>query len=275
MATLSAKNGRFAVSYRRRGQRSRVGLPKAMPHTDTSEDALLGGRVRFRQPNGGYRVNVDSLLLADFANVGRPARVAVDLGAGVGLVSLLLAHHGAARELVLVEREPSFASIARENLASVNVPSAVYELDVNDEELPQQFGGRVDLVVSNPPFFNHDEHRAPEDELRERARLGELVPFVVASAKLLSGPKARAVFVYPARSLTQLFAAAERTELVPKRLRFVHSFIDRPARLALIELRRARPGGLVVSPPFVEWTEPGVATAEMKALSLGSASEQK
>jgi tRNA1Val (adenine37-N6)-methyltransferase len=242
---------------------------------DTSEDSLLGGRVRFRQPSGGYRVNVDSLLLADFASVGRPARLAADLGAGVGLVSLLLAHHGAARELVLIEREPEFAKVARENLAALSVPSLVHEFDVSDGELSKQLGGRVDLVVSNPPFFNHEEHRPPEDELRERARLGELQPFVDASAALLSGPKARAAFVYPARSLTQLFAAAERAGLVPKRLRMVHSFIERPARLALIELRRARPGGLVVEAPFVEWSTPGVATPEMNALSLGSVSEKK
>jgi hypothetical protein len=55
----------------------------------------------------------------------------------------------------------------------------------------------------------------------------------------------------------------------------VHSFVDRPARLALIELRRARPGGLVVEAPFVEWSAPGVATPEMNALSLGSVSEKK
>jgi tRNA1(Val) A37 N6-methylase TrmN6 len=41
--------------------------------------------------------------------------------------------------------------------------------------------------------------------------------------------------------------------LVPKRLRFVHARNDEPARLALVELRAARPGGLVIEPPLVEW----------------------
>ena len=247
----------------------------ATPLPETSSDSLLAGRVRFRQPTHGYRVNVDSLLLADFANVGRRANVAVDLGAGIGLVSLLLAHHGAVRELVLVEREPHFAAIARHNLASIDVPASVHELDVGDEEFLAKLAARVDLVVSNPPFFNADEHRPPHDEVRERARLGELAPFVNASAKLLSGPKARAVFVYPARSLSELFDAAQRAALVPKRLRFVHAFIDRPARLALIELRRARPGGLVIEPPFVEWSAPGVPTQAFENVSRGSAGDRK
>ena len=40
------------------------------PLLAVSDDSLLGGRVRFRQPEHGYRVNVDSLLLAQFACAG-------------------------------------------------------------------------------------------------------------------------------------------------------------------------------------------------------------
>lgn len=240
-----------------------------------SSDSLLGGRVRFRQPTGGYRVNVDSLILADFARVGRSAGVAVDLGAGVGLVSLVLDHHGAARELVLVEREPSIAAIARENLSTARAKVSVHELDVSAPDLAESLGSRADLVVSNPPFFNRNEHRPPHDAQRERARLGEILPFLAASAQLLAGPKARAAFVYPARSLTELFDAAAKVRLIPKRLRLVHAFADRPARLALVELRRARPGGLVVEPPLVEWVAPQVPSAELSALSLDSTSDRR
>src|SRR6187399_45249 len=100
------------------------------PLLAVSDDSLLGGRVRFRQPEHGYRVNVDSLLLAQFACAGRSARVAVDLGAGIGLVALLVAHFGAARELLLVEREPALAAIARDNLERAGVRALVHELDV-------------------------------------------------------------------------------------------------------------------------------------------------
>ncbi|HET9932530.1 MAG TPA: methyltransferase [Polyangiaceae bacterium] len=240
-----------------------------------SSDSLLGGSVRFRQPTAGYRVNIDSLILAEFARVGRSAGVAIDLGAGVGLVSLLLEHYRAARELVLVEREPAIAAIARENLANARAKVTVHEVDVSAPSLPELLGTRADLVVSNPPFFNRTEHRAPRDEQRERARLGEVLPFLLATAELLAGPKARAAFVYPARSLTEFFDAARRARLVPKRLRFVHAFADRPARLALVELRRARPGGLVVQAPLVEWLAPQVPSPELAALSLDSTSGRK
>jgi tRNA1Val (adenine37-N6)-methyltransferase len=57
--------------------------------------------------------------------------------------------------------------------------------------------------------------------------------------------------------------------LVPKRLRLVHPFVERAARVALVELRKARPGGLVVEPPLVEWDAPGRASPELESITRG------
>src|SRR5665811_2498342 len=56
----------------------------------TSEDAVLGGRLRLRQPLRGHRVGHDAILLAA-ATGGRASEQAVDLGAGVGAAGLALA----------------------------------------------------------------------------------------------------------------------------------------------------------------------------------------
>ncbi|MFO7180535.1 MAG: methyltransferase [Pseudomonadota bacterium] len=237
-------------------------------------DAVARGAVRFAQPEHGYRVNVDSLVLAAFAARGRRAALAVDLGAGVGVVGLLLHHGGACQSLALVERDPALAVLARENLAASNVPGSVYEADL-EQGLPRALEQRADLVVGNPPFFDPRGHRPPSDPGRRAARQGALVPFVRAAARALSGDKARAAFVYPARALTELFQAVAGVGLVPKRLRLVHSFADRPARIALVEFRRARPGGLVVEPPLVEWEAPGRRTPELTALTAGATDDRR
>ncbi len=57
---------------------------------ETSEDAVLGGRLRLRQPLRGHRVGHDAILLAA-ATGGRAGEHAVDLGAGVGAAGLALA----------------------------------------------------------------------------------------------------------------------------------------------------------------------------------------
>jgi len=232
-----------------------------------TSDALFAGALSVRQPRRGYRVNVDALLLAAFAASGRRARLAVDLGAGVGAIGLALAHVGAAARVVLVERDPELAALAGANLLDNGVAGDVEVQDLERHGLPRSLAQRAELVVSNPPFYppaaGTPSTRAPS------ARGGELAPFVRAAARALAGPRARAVFCYPAAALAELLARAEEARLVPKRLRLVHPRADAPARLALVELRRAKPGGLVVEPPLVEWQSGRARSPELVRIVRG------
>jgi tRNA1Val (adenine37-N6)-methyltransferase len=234
-----------------------------------TEDALFAGTLRLLQPAEGYRVNVDALVLAAFAAGSRPAALAVDLGAGIGSVGLTLHHVGAVERLVLIEREPMLVELARRNLALAGATGDVFELDIARGALPPAVAHCADLVICNPPFFDEGAGRGQKHPLTRTARTGELEPFVAAAARSLRGSRGRAAFAYPARALSELFHASKRAGLVPKRLRFVHARLDSPARLALVELRRAKPGGLVVEAPLVEWQQQGVRSPELDAVVEG------
>jgi tRNA1Val (adenine37-N6)-methyltransferase len=234
-----------------------------------TEDTLFSGALRLLQPARGFRVTVDALLLAAFASSGRVARLALDLGAGTGAIALSLGHVGGARELALVEREPRLARLARDNLRIAGARGSVWESDLERQGLPHALVQRADLVVANPPFLDARATRPRQDDLSRRARSGALSPFTRAAARALAGPRGRACFVYPAPSLPEFLACAERDRLVPKRLRLVHARSNTPARLALIELRLAKPGGLVVEPPLVEWSAEGRRSAELARIVSG------
>jgi tRNA1(Val) A37 N6-methylase TrmN6 len=234
-----------------------------------TEDVLFDGKLRLLQPAEGYRVNVDALLLAAFAAAPRPAKLGIDLGAGVGAVGLALHFAGAVERLALVEREPELVELARENLARAGAPGDVHRIDVLCERLPRALEQRADLVVCNPPYFADGAVRRQKHPLTRNARTGPLEPFVHTAARALRGTRARAVFAYPAPSLGELFRAASLAGLVAKRLRLVHATASATARLALVELRRAKPGGLVVEPPLVEWASARVRTPELDAIVGG------
>src|SRR5262245_8620493 len=85
------------------------------PPADMTEDAVLGGRLRLRQPRRGHRVGHDAILLA----ASCPARagdVVVDLGAGVGAAGLALAARVEGSTVMLIEIEPKLAALADENV---------------------------------------------------------------------------------------------------------------------------------------------------------------
>jgi tRNA1Val (adenine37-N6)-methyltransferase len=226
----------------------------------TTRDTLFGGEVVLFQPERGvgYRTNVDALLLADFAAAPcRPseaptqkaASLAFDLGAGVGAVGLSLLRFGAARRVVFVEVDALAAEMARRNL-DANGWSDRGDVALGDVcDVATARRGEAQLVVCNPPYIAPGRGRSSPVEAR--ARVGELSRFVQA-ARQLAGKGARACFVYPAAELAALISAFERNGLYAKRLRFVHAAAAKPARIALVEARAGRPGGLAVLPALVE-----------------------
>jgi tRNA1Val (adenine37-N6)-methyltransferase len=232
---------------------------------DVTRDALFGGTLSITQPapRGGYRVNVDAILLAAFA-AGRigaasarpraPARHAVDLGSGVGAVGLSLLHFGAALRVTMVEIDVALARLAEVNASDNGWAERVDVSCADVLEAARERAGSADLVVCNPPYVTPGRGRAPGAPLR-RAKYGDLHAFVEAASRL-AGRRARACFVYPAVDAMQLFAALRARGLEPKRLCPVHGRPDHPARVVLVECVLGKPGGLSLEPAFVE-TEPG------------------
>jgi tRNA1(Val) A37 N6-methylase TrmN6 len=69
--------------------------------------------------------------------------------------------------------------------------------------------------------------------------------------------------------LAELLGCAHDAGLVPKRLRLVHPRVNEPARLTLVELRLAKPGGLIVEPPLIEWASARARSPELARIVRG------
>lgn len=196
----------------------------------------------------GYRVNVDALLLASFAQAARARRVprAIDLGSGVGAVGLSLLHLDAAEQVTFVEIDARLAELCARN---VEENGWTHRGEVVHGDVAA-YDGSADLVVCNPPYVSPGRGRTPAPALAQ-AKRGSLGVFLDA-ARRLAGRRARACFVYPAIESTTLFSELRERGLEPKRVRFVHAKAKDPARVVMVECAAGRPGGLVVEPPLVE-----------------------
>jgi tRNA1(Val) A37 N6-methylase TrmN6 len=68
---------------------------------DTTDDAVLNGRLMLRQPRRGHRFGHDAILLAA-ATDARGEECACELGAGVGAAGLALAQRVPALSVTMV-----------------------------------------------------------------------------------------------------------------------------------------------------------------------------
>jgi tRNA1Val (adenine37-N6)-methyltransferase len=181
----------------------------------------------------------------------RRARVVVDLGSGVGAVTLALLHARAVERAVLVEIDARAAELARRNLADNGWAERGEVLCADVTRAMHEHGGRAQLVVCNPPYYAPGRGRQAAEPSRARARSGELGAFAMAARAFL-GRRGRACFVYPAGELFALFGALRDAGLEPKRLRAVHGAAKRPARVVLVEAQPGKRGGLVIESPLFE-----------------------
>ena len=118
---------------------------------ETSEDAVLGGRLRLRQPLSGHRVGHDAILLAA-ATRACAGEHAVDLGAGVGAAGLALAARVAGLKVTLVELDPALSTLAAGNARLNRLDDRVdaLALDVEDTQALAASGlkaGGIDRVL--------------------------------------------------------------------------------------------------------------------------------
>src|SRR5512137_1713291 len=144
---------------------------KAAAESET-RDQILGGLLTVIQPRAGYRFSVEAVLLARFARVRSNSRV-LELGAGCGIVSLLIAALQHPRQVIAVEIQPSVAAMVDHN-AKLNSIAAVRGIcaDLRRRGIPSVKPASFDLVVANPPFRALGDGRESPDSGRRAARGG-------------------------------------------------------------------------------------------------------
>lgn len=81
---------------------------------------------------------------------GRPEAIVVDLCAGAGAIAASVATEAPGTRVWAVEREPAVLEWLRRNTQRFGV--TVVEGDATDPAVLSELDGRVDLVLSNPPY---------------------------------------------------------------------------------------------------------------------------
>ncbi len=189
--------------------------PRAFPFAIT-DDAVLGGRLRLKQPARGHRAGHDAILLAAAAP---KTHHAVDLGAGVGTAGLALIARGAAKRVTLVEIDSDLAALARQNVERNGFAEQVEVVCADATAITREQIGRVDLVIMNPPFNDPLRTQSSPDAARRQAHVAsdaDLAKWIVAADRLLD-TDGQLVLIHRADARDIILAAFDdfAVELIP------------------------------------------------------------
>lgn len=223
--------------------------------------------IKIYQNLDGYRVSVDAVLLYDFVNLKRIGNF-VDIGTGSGVIGMLLAKKYEASKGLLVEIQSSLADVARQNIAMNNLQDRLrlIEADIKDIAHSDDYIGRFDVVVSNPPFRRTKTGIiSPKDErAMARHETNLTLAQLLKSTSLLLRHHGHFFMIYLPERLPEVVLKMKENSLEIKRLRFVHSYINSEAKMLLVEaVKGAKPGGMKVLNPLIIYSERGLYSDEL------------
>ncbi len=175
----------------------------------TTEDSLLGGRVRMFQGKDGYRAAIDPVLLAA-AIPAEPGERVLDLGCGAGAASLCLAARVPDLKIRGLDLQSDLIDLARQNAALNGCGDAVHFVCSELLGPPRDITDKpFDHVMANPPFLEAGTGNPPPDPAKAIANVegaAGLDDWVQAAAAAVAH-KGSVTFIHRGDRIDDLLAA--------------------------------------------------------------------
>jgi tRNA1(Val) A37 N6-methylase TrmN6 len=241
---------------------------------EITEDRVLNGRIRLRQPARGYRAGLDAALLAAAAcDDGAEGARVLEAGCGAGAALLQAAVRRPTARFVGLERDPAAAALARENLALNGLSERVEVLEADvAAPFPRLGLAPFDAAMANPPFFDDPAALRPPAPAKRGAWMADdglaaWTGFLVKAVR----EGGTITVIHRADRLGDLLSL-----LTPKagsfQVRPVHPFADAPAKRVLVRAVKTGKAPLRLLPPLVLHDRSGGKhTSETEAILRGEA----
>ena len=205
--------------------------------------------IRLYQNTLGLTFGTDALMLS--AYIEDTFDSSLELGAGTGIISLLLLRNNKVRSVTALEVQPSFAALCEKNAEENGFSATMHTIcaDLRDfSESP-----KYSLVFTNPPYMKDcggkrnifDEKNIARHEVK-----GTILDFCQCAKRSLKFGGAFYAVYRPDR-LEDILVAMRTCLIEPKRMTFVHADPDMPPAFVLIEGKRGASASLRVTPPLI------------------------
>ena len=164
------------------------------------------------QDKCAMKIGTDGVLLGAWAQVENEFSI-LDIGAGTGLIALMLAQRSTAELIDALEIDSPAFEQAVQNFENSPWGDRLFCYHASLQEFAEEIDDTYELIVSNPPFFT--DNFPSENKERALARFEDALPFshlVKAVAKLLD-PKGKFAVVVPYKEEESFVALAQKNGL--------------------------------------------------------------
>jgi len=170
------------------------------------------------QNNTAMKVGTDGVLLGAWVSLESHPYSILDIGAGTGLISLMMAQRSSAEILDAIEINDNAYEQTVANFENSDWSDRLFCYHASLQEIAKEPEELYDLIVSNPPFYTATYKNMEAD--RAQARHAEELTFeklLLCASKLLS-ESGQCAFIIPYNEESNFVKLAEGFNLFPNRM---------------------------------------------------------
>lgn len=170
-----------------------------------------------QQDKCAMKVGTDGVLLGAWAPVDNNPESILDIGAGTGVIALMLAQRSNAEQIDAIEIDDEAYEQCVDNFENSPWGDRLFCYHAGLDEFTDEIEDEeYDLIVSNPPFYT-DEYTSGNEQ-RDTARFEAAMPFeelAEAASLLLNSDKGVFCIILPNKEETAFIEIANTYELYP------------------------------------------------------------
>ncbi len=172
-------------------------------------------QFQIKQDKTAMKVGTDGVLLGAWTPITNHPISVLDIGAGTGLIALMLAQRTPADQIDALEIDENAYEQAVDNFESSPWTDRLFCYHAGLDEFMDEPEDEYDIIVSNPPFYTEDYVSGTES--RDQARFESSMPFcdLIEAADLLLSENGIFSVIIPFKEEQNFVALALEFELYP------------------------------------------------------------
>ena len=192
------------------------------------------------QDRCAMKIGTDGVLLGAWASIDHHPFSILDIGAGTGIIALMLAQRSSAELIDAMEIDDDAYEQCVDNFENAPWGDRLFCYHAALEEFVDEIEDKYDLIISNPPFYSEDYKT--EDKQRDLARFADALPFdhLIDSASKLLADHGVFCLIVPFKEENHIIELASKVSLFPNKILHVRGNPDSDIKRSLLQFSSTR-----------------------------------
>lgn len=191
-----------------------------------------------QQDKSAMKIGTDSVLLGAWCPIDNNPFSVLDIGAGTGILSLMLAQRSNADQIDALEIDEAAYEQCVENFETSTWSDRLFCYHAGLDEFIEEPEDEYDIIISNPPFYS--ENYKTQSTQRDLARFQDAMPFeeLVEAADLLLSENGIFAVIIPYKEEERFIDLCAEFELFPVKITRVKGSFTTPIVRSLLAFKR-------------------------------------